>query len=85
MPHVNDNIWLLTFYNNVNASLLFLPLMAVAGEIGAIKDFDGFSDGVYWTKMILGGVFGFAIGYVTGLQIKVGFFFVKKRSSWIEL
>nr|CAG4635525.1 EOG090X081X [Artemia franciscana] len=71
MPHVNDNIWLLTFYNNVNASLLFLPLMAIAGEIGAIRDFDGFSDGVYWTKMILGGVFGFAIGYVTGLQIKV--------------
>ncbi|XP_065569825.1 GDP-fucose transporter 1-like [Artemia franciscana] len=71
MPHVNDNIWLLTFYNNVNASLLFLPLMAIAGEIGAIRGFDGFSDGVYWTKMILGGVFGFAIGYVTGLQIKV--------------
>ncbi|KAK2710112.1 hypothetical protein QYM36_013699 [Artemia franciscana] len=71
MSHVNDNIWLLTFYNNVNASILFLPLMTMAGEIGAIRNFAGFSDSVYWTKMTLGGIFGFAIGYVTGLQIKV--------------
>ena len=27
----------------------------------------------FWFLMTIGGVFGFAIGYVTGLQIKVTF------------
>ena len=33
MPVVDGNIWQLTFYNNINAVLLFLPLMVVFGEV----------------------------------------------------
>merc|ERR1719268_284528 len=44
LPVVNDDVWLLTFYNNINALILLMPL---------------------------GGLFGFAIGYVTGMQVKV--------------
>ena len=27
LPRMDDNIWKLTYYNNVNASILFIPLV----------------------------------------------------------
>lgn len=67
---VDGNIWLLTFYNNINAVLLFLPLMVVFGEVPTVTGFQHLYSSQFWVLMTLGGVFGFAIGYVTGLQIK---------------
>uniref|UniRef100_A0A8C6U3K5 Solute carrier family 35 member C1 n=1 Tax=Neogobius melanostomus TaxID=47308 RepID=A0A8C6U3K5_9GOBI len=57
MPAVDGNIWKLSYYNNVNACVLFVPLMIVFGEFHRVASFSRL-------------VFGFAIGYVTGLQIK---------------
>jgi len=71
LPVVDGNIWSLTFYNNVNACVLFLPLMVIFGEIPIITSFEHLMDMSFWSMMTLGGIFGFAIGYVTGLQIKV--------------
>ncbi|XP_015908279.1 GDP-fucose transporter 1 [Parasteatoda tepidariorum] len=71
LPVVDGNIWRLTFYNNVNAVFLFIPLMLLFGEIFVIMDFHLISDSYFWALMLVGGTFGFAIGYVTGLQIKV--------------
>lgn len=71
LPVVDSNVWLLTFYNNVNAMLLFIPLMVVFGEFPVIVAFDGLFSFSFWILMIMGGVFGCAIGYVTGLQVKV--------------
>ena len=71
LPAVEGNIWSLTFYNNVNACALFLPLMLVFGELPVIASFEHLDDASFWFLMTIGGVFGFAIGYVTGLQIKV--------------
>lgn len=71
MPAVDDNIWALTFYNNVNACVLFLPMMLVFGELPVIANFEHKTSAEFWFLMTLGGIFGFAIGYVTGLQIKV--------------
>jgi len=71
MPAVDGNIWSLTFYNNVNACALFLPLMIVFGEIPTVVGFEHLTSGNFWFLMTVGGIFGFAIGYVTGLQIKV--------------
>merc|ERR1719242_1997586 len=71
LPVVDNNVWLLTFYNNVNAMLLFLPMMLVFGEFPKIWAFDGLFSPTFWSLMTLGGVFGCAIGYVTGLQVKV--------------
>lgn len=71
LPVVEGNIWSLTFNNNVLACVLFLPLMLVSGELSVITKFDHLLDSYFWFLMTLGGVFGFAIGYVTGLQIKV--------------
>ncbi|TNM90778.1 hypothetical protein fugu_003067 [Takifugu bimaculatus] len=70
MPAVDGNIWRLSYYNNINASILFLPLLLIFGDLGRLVHFSLLSDLWFWTMMTLGGVFGFAIGYVTGLQIK---------------
>lgn len=70
MPAVDGNIWKLSYYNNINASVLFLPLILVFGEFGRVTSFSRLTDLGFWGMMTLGGVFGFAIGYVTGLQIK---------------
>lgn len=70
MPAVDGNIWKLSYYNNINASLLFLPLLLCFGEFGSLASFSRLADLGFWGMMTLGGVFGFAIGYVTGLQIK---------------
>jgi len=71
MPYVDGNIWMLTFYNNVNACILFIPLMMITGEFYIVAEFEHLDDLSFWWLMSLGGLFGFAIGYVTGLQIKV--------------
>lgn len=70
LPAVDSSIWRLTFYNNVNACVLFLPLMVLLGELRALLDFAHLNSAHFWVMMTLGGLFGFAIGYVTGLQIK---------------
>ncbi|XP_071761819.1 GDP-fucose transporter 1 isoform X1 [Centroberyx gerrardi] len=70
MPAVDGNIWKLSYYNNINACVLFLPLILVFGELGHLASFSRLGDLNFWGMMTLGGVFGFAIGYVTGLQIK---------------
>lgn len=71
LPVVDSNIWRLQLYNNFNAVLLFLPLMVICGEVKAIYGFHMLTSAYFWGMMFLGGLFGIAIGYVTGLQIKV--------------
>ncbi|XP_013068827.2 GDP-fucose transporter 1-like [Biomphalaria glabrata] len=71
LPLVDNNVWRLTYYNNINASILFIPLMIMFGEVGEVVRFPLLSSITFWNWMIMSGVFGFAIGYVTGLQIQV--------------
>uniref|UniRef100_A0A1I8H740 TPT domain-containing protein n=1 Tax=Macrostomum lignano TaxID=282301 RepID=A0A1I8H740_9PLAT len=49
LPAVDNNVWKLTLYNNLNALI---------------------SSAAFWLVMLASGVLGFAIGYVTGLQIQ---------------
>ncbi|GCB62470.1 GDP-fucose transporter 1 isoform X1 [Scyliorhinus torazame] len=70
LPAVDGSIWRLTYYNNVNACILFVPLIVFTGELKTLYNFDKMGSANFWGMMTLGGVFGFAIGYVTGLQIK---------------
>ncbi|XP_068219534.1 GDP-fucose transporter 1 isoform X2 [Palaemon carinicauda] len=70
LPCVDGSVWLLSYYNNALACVLFLPLILLAGEVPAVLSL--LSEGLhYWLTMVVGGLFGFAIGYVTGLQIQV--------------
>merc|ERR1712048_1481358 len=43
----------------------------IFGELNAVMSFDQITDGEFWLRMTVAGLLGFAIGYVTGLQIKV--------------
>jgi len=71
LPVVDDNIWTLTFYNNVNACCLFPALILFNGEPQSLMASPDTRLLGFWTQMLVAGAFGFAIGYVTGLQIKV--------------
>lgn len=71
LPCVDENIWRLSIYNNVNGCFLFLPLMLFSGEFQTVYAFTKLFDINFWLIMIISGIFGFAIGYVTGLQIQV--------------
>ncbi|TGZ73176.1 hypothetical protein CRM22_001667 [Opisthorchis felineus] len=69
LPLVDGSVWRLTFYNNVNAVILFTPYILLV-ESGNLVGSFWFSHR-FWSMMILSGVFGFAIGYVSTLQIQV--------------
>ena len=67
-----NNIWRLSLYNNVSASLLFVPLIFLSGEWGVIvANWRMLSQPQFWLFQIAGGFFGFLIGIVTTMQIKV--------------
>lgn len=46
-------------------------MMILTGEVSEVTSFDGLLSSSFWIMMVAGGIFGFAIGYVTGLQIQV--------------
>nr|XP_013190142.1 unnamed protein product [Amyelois transitella] len=71
LPHVNQEVWLLSYYNNAYSIILFLPLMVINGEINVLLCYENFNNAYFWGQMLVGGICGFAIGYVTSLQIKV--------------
>jgi len=71
LPVVEDNHWRLTYYNNVNASLLFLPLIFYfEGETIQAATSNQLVSPIFWSAMGVAGFFGFSIGIVTVLQIK---------------
>lgn len=71
LPYVNGEVWLLSYYNNVYSIFLFLPLIFINGEIPTIMNYENINKGWFWATMVVGGICGFLIGYVTTLQIKV--------------
>ncbi|MCL4123265.1 UNVERIFIED_CONTAM: hypothetical protein GTU68_060299 [Idotea baltica] len=71
LPVVEGSIWELSYYNNVLAVIIFVPLIVMTGELPAVYRILTQSTAHYWILLVLSGVFGFAIGYVTGLQIQV--------------
>jgi len=71
LPIVDDNIWKLQYYNNLNTSLLFIPLMAFTGEFSVLAAFDKLFSLKFIFVTTVAGYCGFCIGFVTGLQVKV--------------
>lgn len=71
LPHVNQQIWLLSYYNNVYSCILFIPCIILNGEVPVILNYERKYDLVFWAIMTIAGICGFAIGFVTSLQIKV--------------
>ncbi|KAL9891628.1 GDP-fucose transporter nac isoform 2-T2 [Glossina fuscipes fuscipes] len=71
LQYVNQEVWLLSYYNNLYSSLLFLPLIILNGELEAIITYKSLYEFWFIFIMLAGGLCGFAIGFVTTLQIKV--------------
>uniref|UniRef100_A0A0R3VWW6 TPT domain-containing protein n=1 Tax=Taenia asiatica TaxID=60517 RepID=A0A0R3VWW6_TAEAS len=65
LPNVDGSVWRLTFYNNLNTSVLFIWLNS---QLGVFISYLGF---FFWSMMLISGIFGFAISYVTTWQIQV--------------
>ena len=76
LPVVDGSIWLLSFYNNILACILFIPLIIFMNETPSIMKLISDGDMFFWIMMVISGLFGFAIGYVTGLQIQVSSLFL---------
>jgi GDP-fucose transporter C1 len=69
-PLLDNNQWRLSLYNNLNAVVLFPPIIWLADENDIIAQHPHILESsTYWFKMLLAGVFGFAIGIVTVFQI----------------
>lgn len=73
LPKLNQEIWLLSYYNNIYSSVIFIPLILINGEVGQLLDYPSF-DLKFWSFLIVGGICGFSIGWMTSLQIKVNTF-----------
>ncbi|XP_076758636.1 GDP-fucose transporter nac [Xylocopa sonorina] len=71
LPTLNQDIWLLSYYNNAYSVIIFLPLMITNGEHITVYNYDKIGSSYFWLAIIIGGICGFAIGYATALQIKV--------------
>lgn len=69
-PLVDSNPWKLTLYNNVNASVLFIPLILAFGEPSVIVSSENILAGRFWSMMLAGGVFGICISFAVAAQIK---------------
>lgn len=71
LPLMNDDIWKLTYYNNVNACVIFIPLVIVFGDLKEVISFENIFSIPFWCFMTLSGFMGFIMGYVVGLEVKV--------------
>lgn len=72
LPKLNNEVWLLSYYNNIYATILFLPLMYYNSEFHELAIYPQLFNATFWLQMLVGGVCGFSIGFLTSLQIKVG-------------
>ncbi|XP_044753867.1 GDP-fucose transporter 1 [Coccinella septempunctata] len=70
LPKLNSDVWVLSYYNNIYATILFIPLIVFNGELGTILNFEGLWDISFWFPMTIGGLCGFSVGFLTSLQIK---------------
>lgn len=71
-PAVDNDKWRLAAYNNINAAILFVPLMVFQGEVDVLLlQSEVLLSPSFWALMTLGGCFGFCIGIVSILQIQV--------------
>ncbi|XP_066144564.1 GDP-fucose transporter 1 isoform X2 [Euwallacea fornicatus] len=70
LPKIDGEIWLLQYANNVYASILFLPIIALSGEVPIVYSYPRLGDTFFWSVVLGGGLCGFLIGFFTSLQIK---------------
>lgn len=70
LPKVDNDKSQLLFYNNTNAVLLFMPLIAFFEAEILMNNADKLFTFAFWGPMTVLGFMGFAIGLVTVMQVK---------------
>nr|XP_023011487.1 GDP-fucose transporter 1 [Leptinotarsa decemlineata] len=70
LPKVNGEIWALSYVNNVYATIILTPLMAINGELTELYNYSDLLKTYFWVIITIGGVCGFTIGFFTTMQIK---------------
>ena len=70
LPKVENDKSLLVYYNNFNASFLFLPLIILFESEILFNNVDKLFSMLFWSSMTITGCMGFAIGLVTVMQVK---------------
>jgi len=70
LPVVQRDKWRLSFMNNANACVLFLPLILFFEGDKLMEHSAELYSTVFWIGMTTAGVFGFLIGIVTVMQIE---------------
>lgn len=71
LPLVDHSIWRLSLYNNCNACLLLAPLSLAFDDLSGLFDWALVGRMTFWLALLGAGIFGFLIGFVSGLQIQV--------------
>ncbi|CAL4127728.1 unnamed protein product, partial [Meganyctiphanes norvegica] len=71
LPVVDNSVFILSYYNNVLATVMFIPAILLTGEGPAVYEMITNGTLHFWVLMTCSGLFGFAIGYVSTLQVKV--------------
>lgn len=70
LPVVDNDVWKLQIYSNLNACLLLFPIFVLLGEVPELSQFKYWDSAGFWTILLSSGICGIAIGYVSSLQIK---------------
>lgn len=68
---VSNDLWLMNFWLNVCAVIFTFPLIFIFDEHRKITTYSAIYSTFFWIILIISGVLGFLVGYVTSLQIQV--------------
>lgn len=69
LERVDNNIWVLIMYNNINAILITIPLLLIHGDIQGLID-EKIVSPSFWIVLSISGVMAFLISMVTNASIK---------------
>jgi GDP-fucose transporter C1 len=53
LKYVNQEVWLLSYYNNAYSVFLFLPLIIVSGELKTVMAYEHLKEMWFWGKLSL--------------------------------
>ena len=71
LPYVNEQVILISYYNNFYALFLFIPFLLYNNELIKVMNYSNTNEFIFWFLLTIGGICGLSIGFVTNLQIKV--------------
>nr|CAB3266237.1 GDP-fucose transporter 1 [Phallusia mammillata] len=71
LPAVENNLWKLGYYNNLNSCVLLLPALLLSNDLYTVYKFPDLANLYLWGAFILVGIFGFMTGFVSTWQIQV--------------